>query len=591
MLTIDGLTNSWDFKDRLVACENATIRAEYLYDFSDRRILKRVWPKTTNSSATDRSELGSVIYISPTFEIRDHEAPTKYVFNGGTRVARVTGSLSSNPRIQRLRVYPGWNLCSFAVTVSNALSQFNNGNPQLITAAYRWSVTGSNWTAVAASETVGQGTVLWLNAATNAVIAALGAYSEPTNQDIPAGGGFLHSAGLEAWTLTNGLPATLVAWLREPPAGSDSWKIRFSPGSGLAPCSTLPSWLAPGQALFVESDTDVQAQFSEPASRINYYLQDHLGSSSVITDANGMLVEETAYYPSGFPRNQYEVGPSHDPYQFAQKERDAETGLSHFQARYLASQLSRFISVDPKYVNSDGLSGESERDFLAQPQLHNLYSFAACNPLKYMDADGLEVVWADNLRQNRQFQRALRIVQNSNEGQRILAALEHENIPAAAGHGKDPHEGGHASMRTEIQGSERRGYRRVVTVSIVIDIERARKEHMTDHELANIIHHELRHAEIHLGPLEGEDLSTMENVDRSERRRSNMDHALDIYVPSDLPTAKGTGIQTGDDRNHDFQVEIGLRLSQEDEDARRQAAREKLERVREQRRAREARGH
>src|SRR5262249_27550344 len=155
--------------------------------------------------------------------------------------------------------------------------------------------------------------------------------------------------------------------------------------------------------------------------------------------------------------------------QFAQKERDAETGLLHFQARYVASELSRFISVDPKYSNPEGLSGDTARDFLGQPQLHNVYAFAGCNPLKYMDADGLEVVWADNLRNNRQFQRALRIVQNSNEGQRILAALERENIPAAAGKGDDPREAGHAHIRTEVQGRDGRGYRRVVTVSISID--------------------------------------------------------------------------------------------------------------------------
>jgi RHS repeat-associated protein len=583
MLTLDGRTNTWDFKDRLVACQSAGMRAEYLYDFSDRRIMKRVWPTNASSPVW---EPATVLYVSPAFEVRDHEAATKYVFNAGTRVARVTGSLSNNPRIQRLRVYPGWNLCSLAVTAANAMSQFNSANPQLVRAAYRWSTADSSWVTVGANEGLDQGTVLWLYAVTNAVIAALGPYAEPINRLVPAGGGFLPSAGLEAWNLTNGLPSNLLAWLRSAPTGSDPWKIRFPADSGLTPSSTLPSWLAPGQALFVENDTGASIQLPEPALRIHYYLQDHLGSSSVITDGNGTLVEETAYYPSGVPRNSYEVGTSHEPYQFAQKERDAETGLLHFQARYLAGQLSRFISVDPKYSNLEALAGETGRDFLGQPQLHNLYAFAACNPLKYVDPDGLEVTWAENLRKNRQFQRALRIVQNSNEGQRILAALEHENIPAAAGQGKDPREGGHAAIRTELQGSERRGWHRVVTVSILIDIEKAQKEHMTDHELANVIHHELRHAEIHLGALEGEDLSIMERVERAEQRRSNMDKALDIYIRADIPTANGTGIQTSDARNHDFQVEIGLRLSQEEEDARRQAARENIERRREQIRAR-----
>src|SRR5439155_25321273 len=51
---------------------------------------------------------------------------SKYVFNGATRVASITGSLSANTRIQRLRLYPGWNLCSLAVTASNALQQLNS---------------------------------------------------------------------------------------------------------------------------------------------------------------------------------------------------------------------------------------------------------------------------------------------------------------------------------------------------------------------------------------------------------------------------------------------------------------------------------
>lgn len=45
MLEIDGLRCTWDFKDRLVEVEDDTMRAEYRYDYSDRRVIKRVWPK------------------------------------------------------------------------------------------------------------------------------------------------------------------------------------------------------------------------------------------------------------------------------------------------------------------------------------------------------------------------------------------------------------------------------------------------------------------------------------------------------------------------------------------------------------------
>jgi hypothetical protein len=43
MTNIDGLVCTWDFKDRLVAVENATMRAQYTYDYTDRRITKKVF--------------------------------------------------------------------------------------------------------------------------------------------------------------------------------------------------------------------------------------------------------------------------------------------------------------------------------------------------------------------------------------------------------------------------------------------------------------------------------------------------------------------------------------------------------------------
>src|SRR5207253_2077951 len=111
MTNIDGLVCTWDFKDRLVAVEDPTMRAEYTYDATGRRISKRVWPKAgTNSLSTLNSQLSTTLYIGNHFEVRDHDAPTKYVFNGATRVASITGSLSTNTRIQRLRIHPGWNL-------------------------------------------------------------------------------------------------------------------------------------------------------------------------------------------------------------------------------------------------------------------------------------------------------------------------------------------------------------------------------------------------------------------------------------------------------------------------------------------------
>jgi RHS repeat-associated protein len=61
---------------------------------------------------------------------------------------------------------------------------------------------------------------------------------------------------------------------------------------------------------------------------------------------------------------------------FSQKERDSETNLDYFLARYYSSMQGRFTSPD-------SYSGR-----LVSPQTLNLYSYVRNNPLKYIDPDG-----------------------------------------------------------------------------------------------------------------------------------------------------------------------------------------------------------
>src|SRR2546426_8027040 len=51
-----------------------------------------------------------------------------------------------------------------------------------------------------------------------------------------------------------------------------------------------------------------------------------------ITDANGALIEETAFYPFGTPRNEFQPRQVHEPYQFTQKERRSEEHTSELQS-------------------------------------------------------------------------------------------------------------------------------------------------------------------------------------------------------------------------------------------------------------------
>ena len=64
---------------------------------------------------------------------------------------------------------------------------------------------------------------------------------------------------------------------------------------------------------------------------------------------------------------------------FTQKERDSESGLDYFLARYYSSPQGRFTSPDPVIIASERL---------IDPQQMNLYPYARNNPLRFTDPTG-----------------------------------------------------------------------------------------------------------------------------------------------------------------------------------------------------------
>ncbi len=73
--------------------------------------------------------------------------------------------------------------------------------------------------------------------------------------------------------------------------------------------------------------------------------------------------------------------------QFTGKERDTESGLDYFGARYYGSALGRFSSPDPAGIFVADLSN---------PQSWNLYGYVWNNPLGNLDPTGLSCVNLDN---------------------------------------------------------------------------------------------------------------------------------------------------------------------------------------------------
>ena len=116
---------------------------------------------------------------------------------------------------------------------------------------------------------------------------------------------------------------------------------------------------------------------------VKYYFSDRLGSASVVTNAVGTMppLEESDYYPYGGEISLTNGDPN--TYKFTGKERDAESGLDEFGARYYASSLGRFMIPDwaaaPTAV---------PYAHFGNPQSLNLYGYVQNNPTTLGDPDG-----------------------------------------------------------------------------------------------------------------------------------------------------------------------------------------------------------
>lgn len=80
---------------------------------------------------------------------------------------------------------------------------------------------------------------------------------------------------------------------------------------------------------------------------VHYYFSDHLGSHAVVENAAGTHCEQDVdFYPYGGLENDYCDTPVAQHYKFNGKERDAESMLDNFGARYDSSNLGRFMTPD-----------------------------------------------------------------------------------------------------------------------------------------------------------------------------------------------------------------------------------------------------
>ena len=121
-----------------------------------------------------------------------------------------------------------------------------------------------------------------------------------------------------------------------------------------------------------------QAQAGQEV-QVEYYHLDALGSVRVVTDDAGQVIARHDFLPFGEEWNPQST--AKEKRLFTGHERDAETGLDYFGARYYRPQVGRFTTVDP-VMNVKGN--------LVNPKKWNRYAYVLNNPLIFIDRGGRE---------------------------------------------------------------------------------------------------------------------------------------------------------------------------------------------------------
>ena len=135
-----------------------------------------------------------------------------------------------------------------------------------------------------------------------------------------------------------------------------------------------------------------------PPDTVTYYFADHLGTSRVVTDASGTVLDDSDFYPFGGERAA--VSSSANTYKFTGKERDNESGLDDFEARYYSSAMGRFMSPDEFAGGPIDAVGPADPlppgplpyAQISNPQSLNKYAYTYNNPLRYTDPNG-HCIW------------------------------------------------------------------------------------------------------------------------------------------------------------------------------------------------------
>ena len=160
------------------------------------------------------------------------------------------------------------------------------------------------------------------------------------------------------------------------------YSVASSTGSG-ATYATTTEYVFNGDALVSTIDQQLASGVATGTAQTRYIHPDHLGSTNVVTNASGTVVQTLDYYPYGATRISTNLGGADSARKYIGQFSDI-SGLSYLNARYMDPSRGQNLTQDPAVLGGDP-------SLLSDPQQLNLYSYARGNPLILRDRGGKKV--------------------------------------------------------------------------------------------------------------------------------------------------------------------------------------------------------
>src|SRR5215471_20470856 len=158
------------------------------------------------------------------------------------------------------------------------------------------------------------------------------------------------------------------------------YSVASSTGTG-AKYATTTEYVFNGDSLISTADQQTASGAATGTAKTRFIHPDHLGSTNVVTDANGTVVQTLDYYPYGATRINTNTGGADSARKYIGQFAD-QSNLDYLQARYYDPNRGQFLTQDPVFL------GDPKAQNLADPQSLNSYSYAEDNPIGNKDPNG-----------------------------------------------------------------------------------------------------------------------------------------------------------------------------------------------------------